>query len=83
MDVQSKMNFLMQYCLGKPDQIVHYYSLSGTNQAYQKARELSMRGTLKCQINRGVPIIRGVGKTFEFNKGWGQNKQAVGILETA
>ena len=40
MDVQSKMNLLSQYVSGKPKQIVDYYILIGTNEAYHKARQL-------------------------------------------
>ena len=40
MNVQSKMNLLSQYVSGKPKQVVDYYMLIGTNQAYQEAREL-------------------------------------------
>ena len=40
MDVQSKMNLLSQYVSGKPKQVVDYYMLIGTNQAYKEAREL-------------------------------------------
>ena len=40
MDVQSKMNLLSQYVSGKPKQVVDYYILIGTNEAYHKARQL-------------------------------------------
>ncbi|XP_071784536.1 uncharacterized protein [Asterias amurensis] len=40
LDVDTKLNYLNQYVAGKPRQVVEHYMLIGTEEAYQKARDV-------------------------------------------
>ena len=50
MDAQAKLNFLNQYLLGKPKQVVEQYLLIRTDEAYQSARKNKLENWPKVGI---------------------------------
>ena len=50
MDAQAKLNFLNQYLLGKPKQVVEQYLLIRTDEAYQSARKLLKERYGNCNV---------------------------------